>query len=223
MQTRFGPYRRQAVIIVTLTVLALVINAVFFITREAGWLLSPEGEIRPHQGEWHLPVVISIYLSAHAGLATRHVGAALQGRLRTAATYLSYLFLWMAIDDFLAVHEKIERFSRIDWLFIYAPLMGLGALAGGYLVRHTRSLPGTEPFRVFAVAGAAAWLISQILEAVGQFWDDAKYHAMELIVPEETLETLGSAAFALAALCLLAALTRSRSSVSAPERPYRVG
>lgn len=89
-------------------------------------------------------------------------------------------------------------------------------------MRRTRSLPETMPFRVFAGLGAAAWFVSQALEAIGQFWDDAKYHAMELIIPEETLETLGSAAFALAALSLLSILARTRPCIPAPGSPSEV-
>lgn len=210
MRSWFGEQRQGAWLVVAVTLIAVITNVVFYATQQAPWLLSPEGEIRPHQGEWHLPVFISIFLSAYAGLATHRVGSLLKGRERHAARYLSYLFWWMAIDDFLAIHEKIERFSRIAWLFVYAPLMAAAAGAGVYLVRRTRMVPGTGGFRTFALLGACAWFVSQILEAVGQFWDDAKYHAMELIVPEETLETLGSTCFALAALSLVIALTRHR-------------
>lgn len=210
----FGDYRRHAFVVIWLTVVALLIDVLFYVTRWAPGILSPEGEVRPHQGDWHIPVIISILLSAAAGLAWYPVARRLSGLDRTAAFYLSYLLFWMAIDDFLAIHEKIERFSGVDWLVIYLPIMGLAALDGLYLVRRSLGLPGARHFRLWAVIGAAGWFFSQILEGIGQFWDDARYHAMELIVPEEMLETIGSAALALAGLALLVALRQQQRAGS---------
>lgn len=206
----FGVHRGAAWVVILITLATLAVDILFYGTRWAPAWLNPEGEVRPWQGSWHLPVIVSIILSASAGAAWYGVVGLLEGRGRLAARYLSYLFIWMAVDDFLAVHEKIERFSGVDWLVIYAPLMLTAAICGCHVIAHTRGVPDTEPFRRLAYLGAFSWFLSQVLEGIGQFWDDAKYHAMELIVPEEMLETLGSGALALSGWCLAAALARRR-------------
>ena len=42
----FGDYRRHAFVVIWLTVVALLIDVLFYVTRWAPGILSPEGEVR---------------------------------------------------------------------------------------------------------------------------------------------------------------------------------
>lgn len=202
----FAGHRRKAEWVLIAMAVVLLVDTVFFFTGWAPALLNPEGEFRPYRGDWLLPVVISIALSAVAGYAWYELRPMLTGSSRAAATYLCGLFWLMAVDDFVAIHEKIERTLGVDWLFVYFPLMAVGAAAGGYLIIRTWHLPGGRGFRWLAICGATCWFIAQVLEGIAAFWDDAYLHANVLVVPEEALETMGSGLFALSAWALYAVL-----------------
>lgn len=215
---RFAVALRKAALVSSLCVVVAVVSSLAFcLVPSQGWLLSPEGEVRPYRGEWHVPVIASIILSIQAGIVWRRIPEYLWGKARVGASYLAGLFFWMALDDFLAVHEKIENFTRIDWLFWYFPIMGAAAVAGVFVILGTVNVPGARRFRLWALIGAAAWVVAQVLEAVAQFWDDARYYVWQLVIPEELLEMFGSAAFVAGGYSLLVVLRaqkRARGSAS---------
>ncbi len=202
--------------VVSAAVLVVLSNALFYLT---GWLphvLNPEGEFRPASGYWLLPVLISILLLLCAGVQWQRVARKLSGRPALAAGVLGALLLFMSADDFLALHEKLENLTHVDWLYWYLPIMSVGALAVLVVFRFSRSSSSTRQFRLLLLGGAVSWILAQVLEAIESFWHDARLYASELVIPEESLETVGAAAFALAALSLARNLPLSRTSGDEP-------
>jgi hypothetical protein len=112
---------------------------------------------------------------------------------------LAALFLLMAADEVVAVHETLEELAAVDWQLLYLPVMAVGGVA--WLIALTR-LHRLRLAAVLLVAGAAAWATAGLLEAVQWSGPRESEHAVAgygiLMGVEELLEMCGSAAFALA-------------------------
>src|SRR4051812_10003577 len=122
--------------------------------------------------------------------------------------------LFMALDEGLAIHEKLETLTGIDWQVLYAPVMLVGGLAWlGLLWSMWRLVTG----RVLLIGGAVAWAVSQVFELLqyGGFSSDGAAVRTWTVVPEELLEMVGSSLFALALLVVLRRVARNREA--APE------
>ncbi|MGI9584035.1 MAG: hypothetical protein ACR2N7_00405 [Acidimicrobiia bacterium] len=129
-------------------------------------------------------------------------------RPRQLALWLWWPVLaWLALDEGAAIHEKLERWSGVDWQLLYVPVMVLGAVAWLGVVRQFRSRP-----RIIALlaATAAAWLVVMILELV-QNWGGSPVQPsvyVPTMIIEEALEMIGSASLLVAASLALRAIVR---------------
>ena len=110
-----------------------------------------------------------------------------------ATRALGALFAFMAIDEVVQIHERLEGATDANWQLVYLPVM---AVAGGVWLLVLRRLTGGP--RLLFVAGAAAWVVAQLFEWVQR--DGAVLTHRWTILPEELLEMTGSALFALALL-----------------------
>lgn len=182
--------RRVAVLLVMTTV---TLAAVIGLTRFGGGPLlqsafDPDAERR-------IPALYSgmlLVIAAAAALLSRHRGRSF--------VVLSAGLAAMAVDEVLAVHEKLEHYLALDWQLIYIPafLVALVVVIG--VVRGMRrDAPRAVPV---LAAGAACWIASQVLEAVQ--WDGGNknpgYEVMMYI--EEVLEMLGTVGFIVSLLLL---------------------
>ena len=116
------------------------------------------------------------------------------------------LLAWLALDEGNAVHERVERWSGVDWQILYIPILGAGALAWWGLVRRYRSQAGVGSW---LRAGAAAWAIALVLELI-QNWGGPPVRAAiydPTMIAEEALEMVGSTAFLIAAVLILSRIT----------------
>jgi hypothetical protein len=109
---------------------------------------------------------------------------------------------WLALDEGAAIHEKLERWSGIDWQLLYVPVMALGGLAWLGVVRRFRSRP-----RIVALlmAAAVAWIAVLILE-LAQNWGGSSAEAaiyVPTMIIEEALEMIGAASLLVAATLAL--------------------
>ena len=125
------------------------------------------------------------------------------GRARTAAAWgWSLALAWIALDEGLWIHERLERSSGIDWQLLYLPVICLAGILGLLvLLAHRRQQPVARAL----IVGAAAWAVALLLELF-QNWggppiDWTWYSPMMLA--EEAIEMIGSLCFALAALLVL--------------------
>jgi hypothetical protein len=117
---------------------------------------------------------------------------------RKATWTWAVILIFLAIDEGNAIHEKLERWSGIDWQVLYIPLLFAAGLTAWNLVRGRHLDTATRAF----VATAAAWAITLLLELI-QNWGgepiaDAVYDPT--MVAEETLEMVGATLMAIAAL-----------------------
>ena len=120
---------------------------------------------------------------------------------------LPALLAIMGLDEWNSWHERLEAALGLDWQLVYVPVVLIGGAAWlRVLLRWgTRSTSG-----MLLILGAAAWLMSQVLEAAQwSFGTDvprSSGHAYAYsMVPEELLEAGGSACFLLAAVIVRAA------------------
>jgi hypothetical protein len=73
----------------------------------------------------------------------------------------SLLFLEAALDEAASIHEGLGDAAGIDWMVLYVPLF---LVAGVLWIKVLRGLEG-RPERIVWLAAAAAWVVSQMLEA----------------------------------------------------------
>ena len=161
-----------------------------------------------------------------SGLVLGFAAAAgfLVGRLvragRRPLLALAALFAFMAADEVVEIHERLERAAGVDWQVLYLPLVVLGGAGFVHAVLLARRhAAGAGQL----AAGAAAWVVAQILERLewgGGTQTVAEYQATiargsykAMVVVEEVAELGGSLCFLLGLLALHAAATdRPRSA-----------
>ncbi len=122
------------------------------------------------------------------------------------------LLAWLALDEGNAFHERLERWSGIDWQLLYLPVMGIAAVAWWGLVRRYWTQRSTG---VLLVAGAAAWASALFLELF-QNWGGSPVKAAiydPAMITEEALEMIGSTMFLIAAILVLSRFTRRQLQV----------
>lgn len=120
---------------------------------------------------------------------------------------------WLAIDEGTAIHERLERWSGIDWQLLYLPVMVFfGAVWWGVVLRHRRQARVVT--LLFFVA--AAWGVVLVLELV-QNWGGPPVRAaiyVPTMITEEAFEMIGTT------VLLIAGILALRASVGAtPESP----
>jgi hypothetical protein len=145
-------------------------------------------------GEWTVPA----FASAVPLLAGGLVGLAIaRRRVRDRLPWVGFASVlgWMAFDEVLAVHERLEAAAGVDWQLLYLPVAAFAMLC--WAVVRTRLGSGG---RLLLVGGAAAWVGSQAFELVQWQGDTKTPYYLMLVVPEELLEMTGSLLFLLALL-----------------------
>jgi hypothetical protein len=83
-----------------------------------------------------------------------------RGRGGPARGSLAALFVFMAGDEAFGIHESLERVTGVDWQVLFAPIVGVAAVAFVVVLRGVPR-PGA---RVTLVAAAAAWTVAQVFE-----------------------------------------------------------
>lgn len=148
-----------------------------------------------------------LLLFAAAGLAALAAGAAPADRHRRVWWWLlGGLFAFLAFDEVAAVHERLQFWTGAFGQLSLVPVLAIGGLAGLITLRR---LQWHRLGQVLLVAGAAAWLATQLVDAV-----QSSGRLDALSVPEEMLEMVGSACFCLAILTALQAGRRSSPAAS---------
>jgi hypothetical protein len=125
------------------------------------------------------------------------------------AVWIWWLVLaWLALDEGNAFHERLERWSGIDWQILYLPIMALAVVAWWGVVRRHQN-EGSNV--ALLVGGAVAWAAALVLELV-QNWGGPPVKASiydPAMITEEVLEMIGSTLMLVAAIL---ALRRSTGS-----------
>lgn len=128
---------------------------------------------------------------------------AMATRSRSLAIWSWWAVLaWLALDEGSAVHERLERWSGIDWQVLYAPLMGVAAVALWGVFHRYRS---QERVAALLMTAAATWIVVLALELI-QNWGGSPVEAavyVPTMIGEEALEMIGSTALLIAAMLIL--------------------
>lgn len=151
-----------------------------------------------------------LLLAAAAAAALAH--SVLRWRALIA---IGVLLAYMGIDEIAGIHEHLESATGVDWQVLLAPLVLLGGVAFVVLLRRL----GPRFESLLLVAGAGAWAVSQLLERWEWDGDVARPGYLTKMVPEETLEMLGSL---LILVALLRLWERARARQNG-ERPASAG
>jgi len=162
--------------------------------------------------ERSVPTLFSgLLLFAAAGLAALAATAAPLDRHRRVWWWiLGGLLAFLAFDEVAAMHERLQFWTGAFGQLSLAPVLVVGGLAGLMTLRRLR---WHRLGQALLVAGAAAWLVAQLVDAV-----QSSGRLDGLSVPEEMLEMAGSACFCIAILTALQA-ARRRSPTVPPGDP----
>jgi hypothetical protein len=163
-------------------------------------------------GEWNLPTAFSGLLilgAAVASFAVVRLGRARTGIPPVLIVPVSVLFAFMSLDEVWSVHERIEEATGQKWQYFYAPVFLAAGVAAVLLVRHLLRYP---PSLWFLLTGGVVWFVAQMIDAWQWNDQDVLVHPYS-IVPEETLEMLGSLLFLLAMLAILRGVARREAAV----------
>jgi hypothetical protein len=155
----------------------------------AGSLFDFDGEGKP------LALWSALVLAAAAALAFLTARLAEQPRPWWA---LGAIYAYMAIDEAAALHEHIGTDLHVDWQKVIAPVALAGGVAFALVLRRVWRL---WQERLLLLAGAAAWLTSQILEHYQSNPQEGRVAGYGFLSgAEETLEVTGSVLFVLGLL-----------------------
>ena len=128
---------------------------------------------------------------------------AVTSRPRTTVLWIWWPVLaWLALDEGTAIHERVERWSGVDWQILYLPVMALATWAWWGVLRRYRS---QTRIAVPLIAVATVWIVALALELV-QNWGGSPIQAAvydPTMILEEALEMVGATALLVAAASAL--------------------
>lgn len=181
-----------------------VLGVLHALGRNVGWLRLPGFGL---DEEWSVPAFFSGALlvgAAVACLLSLRAGG-LPGVRTGVLTALAVFFTFMAVDEVVQIHERLEDLTNVGWQLLYLPLIVVGAIAWLLVLRGLRAARAGS---LLFIAGAMSWGAAQLFESVQR--DGAVLVHRWTILPEETLEMVGSALFAVALLAGAQAALRAR-------------
>jgi hypothetical protein len=116
------------------------------------------------------------------------------------------LFAFMSLDEVWTIHERFETATGVPWQVFYIPVFAAAGFAALRLVPHLRRFPPAAPL---LVVGGVVWFVAQMIDKWQWNADDVLVHPYS-IVPEETMEMLGSLLFLLTMLTIIRTVARHR-------------
>tara|TARA_R110002096_G_scaffold285073_4_gene478890 strand:+ start:730 stop:1398 length:669 start_codon:yes stop_codon:yes gene_type:complete len=147
--------------------------------------------------ELNVPVAFSSSLLFLCGLLTTRL-VRTHSFPKIVVGSLAALFVFMGFDEMLKIHETLEKIAGVDFQILYLPLIIVSGLGWATVWFRFKDLA-----RWIWTAGAAAWVISQLLEAWqwGWWWNALMSKSetyQTLMISEELLEMAGSSLFVIA-------------------------
>jgi hypothetical protein len=162
-----------------------------------------------------IPAIFSAGLLGLAAVAAYMAGLLAVRGERGVWFGFALLLLLMSMDELAQLHEKVEKYTDIDWQTAYIPVFAGAAWIWWKLIRAVDGTP-----RLLLIGGAAAWAFAQFLEFVQYGSGDERVELFEpMAITEEILEMIGSTMFLLAVVILLR--PRPAPPASAPPRHHR--
>jgi hypothetical protein len=196
---------RRTIIAITAATVAMLALATAVTVLDSGehpWL-GLDGE---HALHWPpggssivVPTLWSGVLLALAGLGWLAISSRWPDRSRWwLPASLGVFLIFVAIDDNLFVHERLEFRLGIDWQTLYAPVI---ALMAAVLLLMLRRLYAIDPgAMVLLLAGSSLAAGAQLLEWLQWDGDERAANYVLMMVPEEIAETIAALLLGLAAV-----------------------
>ena len=128
---------------------------------------------------------------------------ALSTRTRVRSLWFWWPVLaWLALDEGIAIHERVEKWSGVDWQILYLPILAIAAIAWWGVVRTYRN---QQHINRWLLAGAVGWAFTLLLELIEHWGGEPATPILynTAMVTEETLEMVGSTIFVIAAVLAL--------------------
>ncbi len=181
--------RRLARVAITVSLVFGVLGFVAFQGWRHTYILDLDAEFYP-ASLWSFGLLV-------LATVTSALAAIVQSSRAAAAFGAAMLF--MAVDELTSIHEHLENVTGVDWQVLYLPVVAVVGVA--FLILLLRLLRvGERASVVLLLAGAGAWFVAQVFEAIQWDGDRQTSAYAPLATAEEVLEMLGSLAFALALL-----------------------
>ena len=139
--------------------------------------------------------------------------AALATQPKAHSVWIWWLILaWLALDEGAAIHERVERWSGVDWQILYLPILAIAAIAWRGVVRRYRD---REHIGLLLVAGAIAWAATLLLELIGHWGGEPATPIVynTAMVAEEALEMAGSTLFIIASVLTVRGAARRATTI----------
>lgn len=208
-----APRSKVVLTLAALIVLVIVLGFVSLRTGRIGELWGIDSDLRVRWPLWdsrvNFPALISSGILGLAGWAWWHAVEGMAARpLRYSARGVGLFLGFMALDETLMIHERLNEALDITWLLLYSPLFLLAGILAVVLLVQLRTRQELIPAALLMVGGLC-WVVAQVLEKlqfgpghvpVDGYWT--------YVFVEETLENLGSSALLLGGL---SAVTRLRA------------
>lgn len=187
----------------------------------SAWI-NPDAEFRPWRGTFEIPALVSFTFLFVAGFAWLRASRGLRGLSQASTVVLGCFFICLGLDDFAGLHERIERWTGIDWKQIYLPVFALAGIVGvDTVVMLRRRYPRAVGWLVL---GASLWALAQIFEFFEGFNGRVVSYYDWLMIPEEVFECVGAAMWVFAAVTMILPTSSSqecRRTTTTPSRTTR--
>jgi hypothetical protein len=111
---------------------------------------------------------------------------------------LGALFAFLAVDEVLEFHERLEGTTRIEWQMLYVPLMLVG---GACWLAALRRMPSMSTERLLWLGGGGSWTAALLMEFGAHLGSTTTRKGplpYESLIVEELLEMAGSSMMLLA-------------------------
>lgn len=158
--------------------------------------------------------LFSAFLLATVSLSALLLAEALGHRdraARNAGVVMAAVLALMAVDEWRALHERLQGIGGLPWTYWYAPLP-VTAMAAGAVMFHVLDTRA----RIYLGLGFAAWVVAAAIETF--LWGPGPLFQHPVTMPvEEVLEML--AAISLAAGLLRGAAQWLAQGAFVPSRP----
>jgi hypothetical protein len=184
--------RRLAALLAAIVVAVGALSAAHVTVLELP-VFAPSGELSDGV---RVPAIVSGLLLAAAAVLALVAAArtSLAGPERLCLVVLALVFAFFAVDELIAIHEDVDEASSLARAG-YLATLAAGGFTGAVLWLRRRE----RGFRIVWGSGAAAWALSQVLDALHANTGDTGFDISGAAAGlEEVLEMAGSALFVLA-------------------------
>ncbi|MEA2207401.1 MAG: hypothetical protein QOE77_4177 [Blastocatellia bacterium] len=113
--------------------------------------------------EYTIPAFWSALLLVAFAFEAYRLAQTHEGRPRFRLMVVAGFIVYLSLDELFSIHERIDFHTGVDWQLLYVPLM-LAFIWSLWQVAQEMGTRSAETMMI--VAGLAAWVVAQFLEAL---------------------------------------------------------